>query len=107
MLIHVKLLSTSSILMNRLLAYLCEISVLVSTLYKPAIMRIFQALYGEVQHPSKLFPAFCPLLSIALNGFSDSQKACTGSVIILLASAETVVRTNAAPLSSFFVRDFL
>jgi hypothetical protein len=52
-------------------------------------MEIFQALHGEVQHSSELFLAFCPLLSIALDGLSDSKKARTGSVIILLALAET------------------
>jgi hypothetical protein len=93
--------------MNRLLAYLCEISVLVSTLYKPAIMGIFQALHGEVQHSSELFPTFCSLLSFALDGFSGSKKACTGIVLILLALAETIVRTDAAQLSSLVETGFL
>jgi hypothetical protein len=65
--------------MNRLLACSCEISVLVSTLDKPAIIEIFQALHSEVQYSSELFFAFCSLLSIALDGFSGYKRHATGA----------------------------
>jgi len=70
-------------------------------------MEIFQALHGAVQHSSELFSAFCLLLSIAFDGFSDSKKVRSRCVLILLALAETVVRTDAAQLSSLVERDFL
>lgn len=62
-------------------------------------MEIFQALHGEVQHSSEL-------LSIALDDFSGSKRHATG-MCILLALAETIVRTDTAQLSSFVERDFL
>jgi len=70
-------------------------------------MGIFQALHGEVQHSSELFFAFCSLLSIALDGFSGSKKACNEIVLILLTLAENIVRTDADQLSLLAERGFL
>ncbi len=69
-------------------------------------MGIFQALHGEVQHSSELFFAFCSLLSVALDGFSGSKKACNEIVLILLALAENIVRTDADQLSSLVEMGF-
>src|SRR5260370_41385510 len=90
MLIHEKLLSTHLELMDSLLAFSFELTVCVSTLYKPMIAEIFQARHGE----DSVQAGRCLLLLIAPLALKGMQRESVYAY--LPAFAELPLKPNAA-----------